>query len=145
MERLKDNGGKNLHFLNTGDGVIEASQEKVETLEKLRLIFEAAIRIGLPKSIQKPVNVRGRPSWNRFILLSVMIYGLQHGFSYRDMEKFCRDNRDLLKVLDPAWSDTKTPDHVNFYLMAKKLKVADVIKITSKVKELRGELPCLWY
>jgi hypothetical protein len=141
--RFKDKIPRNPHFLNTSDSVIEGSQGKAETLGELKLIFEAAIKTGLPKSIQKPVNVRGRPSWNRFILLSVMIYGLQHGFSYRDMERFCKENQEFLKSLDPAWKGV--PDHVNFYLIAKKLRVADVIKITSKVKDLRGELPCLWY
>lgn len=119
--------------------------ERVSEFDELKLIHEAVIAVGLPKSIQKPVNVRGRPSWNRFILLTILIYGLKHGFSYRDMEKFCKENRELLKELDPAWHDEKSPDHVNFYLMAKKLKVTDVIRITSKVKDLRGELPCLWY
>jgi hypothetical protein len=116
-----------------------------ETLSELRLIYEACFHCGLPKSIQKPVNKRGRPGWNRFVLLTVLIYGLINGLSYRRMEEFCRENKDLLQQLDPAWNPKRPPDHKNFHLLAKKLTVADVMRIMAKVRELKGEVPVLWY
>jgi len=116
-----------------------------ESLEELKLIYEACFKVGLPKSIQKPVNKRGRPSWNRFILLSVLIYGLQRGFSYRRMEEFCEENKHLLKELDPLWNPKRPPDHKNFHLLAKKVTVSDVMRILAKVRELKGEVPVLWY
>ena len=119
--------------------------EGVSDFEELRLIYEACFKVGLPKSVQKPINKRGRPSWNRFILLSVLIYGLINGLSYRRMEKFCQENKDLLQRLDPTYNPKRPPDHKTFHLLAKKVTAADIMRIMAKVRELKGEVPVLWY
>jgi len=61
------------------------------------------------------------------------------------MEEFCKQNKDLLRELDPAWNLKRLPDHKNFHLLAKKLTVSDTMRIMAKVRELKGEVPVLWY
>ena len=118
---------------------------RAEVERELELIHRACLAVGLPQSIQKPVSKRGRPSWNRFILLTVLIYGLINGFSYRKMEEFCREHKQILMKLDPLWKQKNPPDHKNFHFLAKKVTVADIIRIMAKVKELKGEIRVLWY
>lgn len=136
---------KNVDFLHTIKQAQSNKSNDTSDFEELRLIYEACFKVGLPKSIQKPVNKIGRPSWNRFILLTVLIYGLKRNFSYRQMERFCEEKKEWLQILDPTYNPKRPPDHKNFHFLAQKLKVSDVIRILAKVKDLKGEIPCLWY
>lgn len=130
-------------FVNTDDTSINGSQSEAEILEELQLIYEACLKTGLPKPLQKPVNKTGRPAFNRFILLTLIIFGLKREWSFRQIEKFARENLELLRKIDPAIK--KAPDHSLLYLSAKKLRLTHVNKIIAKTKELRGEVPVLWY
>ena len=136
---------KNIDFLHTIQQVQTKNSEEASDFEELKLIYEACFKVGLPKSVQKPVNKIGRPSWNRFILLTVLIYGLKRSFSYRQMEKFCEEKKEWLQKLDPTYNPKRPPDHKNFHFLAQKLKVSDVIRILAKVKALKGEIFGLWY
>ncbi|AEA46061.1 hypothetical protein [Archaeoglobus veneficus] len=112
-------------------------------LNELKQLYEAVVAVGLPKPLQNPVKARGRKAFNRFLLLSIIVYGIQRGWSYRDMERFAKEHLDELKELDPGLR--KAPDHSSFYVVASKLKVTDILRIYAKLKEQRGEVPVLWY
>ena len=117
--------------------------ESVSDIDELKTIYEACVRTNLPKTLQKPVNSRGRKSFNRFLLMSLVILALRRGWSYRDTERFAREHLKELREIDPALR--KAPDHSMLYLTAKKLKTTDIFRVYAKMKEMRGEVPVLWY
>ena len=125
--------------MGTGEEVRVAENE----IRDVMLIYDAIEMVGLPELIDKPAKVRGRKPFNRQLLLSIIIYGLQKGWSYRQMEMFCEENLEELRKIDGTLR--KAPDHSIFYLTAKELRVTDILRIVAKVKELKGEVPVLWY
>jgi len=114
-------------------------QEVLEVIE----LYEAVRLCELPPAIRKPVKKAGRKQYNRFLIIALIIYGLKQGWSYRQIEEFAKANWKWLKPY--SFGIKKAPDHSVIYLTAKKLRVTDIFRFTAKLKELRGEIPVLWY
>jgi hypothetical protein len=110
-------------------------------MDELSLVYRA-VRDTCPW-IQEETKDRGRKPYNRALILAILILGIQRGWSYRRMEQFCMENMKAIKRLDPAWESY--PDHGVFYLAARSISIADVSRISARVKKLKGEIPVLWY
>ncbi len=113
---------------------------------EVREVFEihSAIRsCGLPSTLRKPIKRAGRKSYNRFLIIALILYGLKRGWSFRQIEEFSRENWQYLKEL--SFNIKKEPDHSTIYITASKLRVVDIFRYLAKLKEMRGEIPVLPY
>ncbi len=122
---------------------LSESYEGAEILQELKLIHQACFEIGLPRALQRTVNQRGRRPFSRFILITLIIYGLQRGWSYRQISEFSKNNLDLLREIDPALK--KEPSHIVLYRTSQKITAGYIMRVMAKVKELAGLTPCLPY
>lgn len=130
----------NFYYAEHDSGSSTAMPEEV-----LRILeLHEAIRLcELPASLRNPVKKRGRKQYNRFLLIALIIYGLQHNLSYRQLEELAKANWNWLKPY--SFNIKKAPDHALIYEIAKSLRATDIFRYLAKLKQLKGEIPCLWY
>ena len=113
-----------------------------EVLEIIEL-YEAIREVELPASLRIPFKKTGRKGYNRFLLIALIIYGIQHGLSYRAIEELAKANWSWLKPY--SFNIKKAPDHVLLYYTAQKLKASDIFRYLAKLKAIKGLSPCIWY
>lgn len=124
------------HVQNDSEEIPEEVREVIE-------IFEAVRSIPLPQPLVKPIKRAGRKSYNRFLIISLILYGLKREWSFRQIQEFAKENWEYLRGL--SFNIKKEPDHSTIYLVASKLRVVDVFRYYAKLKVMRGESPVLWY
>ncbi|WP_456468110.1 hypothetical protein [Archaeoglobus sp.] len=121
----------------------ERSESIPGEIQEVIEIFEAVRKCSLPPPLVKPVRKVGRKSYNRFLIISLILCGLKRGWSFRQIQEFAKTNWDYLKEL--SFNIKKEPDHSTIYLVASKLRVVDIFRYHAKLKELKGEVPVLWF
>ncbi len=121
---------------------MDKSKSIPDDLYELLEIFEAVRSIPLPPPLRSPVKSVGRRKYNRFLIIALIIFGLQRKWSFRKIQEFAKENWDILKEL--SFGIKKEPDHSTIYLVASKLRVVDVFRYFAKLKEMRGESPIFW-
>ena len=114
-----------------------------EELHELLEIYEAVRSIPLPSPLVKPIKRVGRKGYNRFLIIALILYGLKRGWSFRQIQEFAKENWEYLREL--SFNIKKEPDHSTIYVVAKKLRATDIFRYLAKLKELKGEIPVLWY
>lgn len=112
-------------------------------LQEFIQLYESVRAIPLPPSLQKPIKRRGRKSYNRFLLVSLLLYGVLNRWSYREIEEFAKKNWDVLQNL--SFGVNNAPDHSLLYITATRMKLSDFFRYLAKWKKLRGDIPVLWY
>ncbi len=86
---------------------------------------------------------RGRKSYNRFLIIALILFGLKREWSFRKIQEFARENWEYLREF--SFGIKKEPDHSTIYVVASKLRVVDCFRYFAKLKEMRGDIPVLWY
>ncbi|AIY90202.1 hypothetical protein [Geoglobus acetivorans] len=124
------------HITSNSEGIPKEVLKVVE-------IYEAVRQLDLPAPLRKPIRTRGRKSYNRFLIIALILYGLKREWSFRQIQEFARENWGYLSPL--SFNIKKEPDHSTIYLVASKLRVLDVFRYFAKLKEMRGEIRVLWY
>ena len=124
------------HGQNDSEKISEEVQEVIE-------MFEAVRSVPLPPPLVKPIRRAGRKSYNRFLIIALILFGLKREWSFRQIQEFAGDNWEYLREL--SFNIKKEPDHSTIYLVASKLRVVDVFRYYAKMKVMRGESPVLWY
>ena len=114
-----------------------------EELHELLEIYEAVRLCDLPPSLVKPIKRVGRKGYNRFLIIALILYGLKRGWSFRQIQEFAKENWEYLREL--SFNIKKEPDHSTIYVVAKKLRATDIFRFTAKLKQIKGEIPTLWY
>jgi len=124
------------HGMNNSEDIPEEVQEVIE-------IFEAVRECELPSPLVKPIKRAGRKSYNRFLIIALILFGLKREWSFRQIQEFARENWEYLREL--SFNIKKEPDHSTIYLVASKLRVVDVFRYFAKLKEMKGKVPVLPY
>jgi len=118
-------------------------QDSMTTFSVSREEFELLLQAVKSVTPQHEWKGIGRKPYNRAILHAVVFLAIQQGWSVRQAAEWCENNLELLR--EHGWNEKKAPSKSILHEVVKNMRVSDLLRISAKLKALKGGIPVLWF